>query len=130
MRNSVPGPGLYEIRPVKEGPAYSFRPKFEARVKEAIPGPGRYEPSVTLTCDKAPAWVVGKSAQRTSSAGRDSSYQPGPGTYQTSGTLGGPSWRFGNQKRGYLSASAVPGPGAYEIKSTVGNSPTYVRISN
>ena len=123
----MPGPGVYEIKPTKEGPSYSFRPKIEAKLKNFVPGPGNYEPKVTLTTEKTPSWIVGKSEQRTISAGKDSVYLPGPGTYQKPSTLGGPKWRFGDSTRNALRSMAVPGPGSYEIKSTVGNSPSYLR---
>ena len=92
-----------------------------------MPGPGNYEPKITLTNEKAPSWIVGKSELRTFSTGKNLNYLPGPGSYQKPSTLGGPRWRFGNSTRNPLRSLAVPGPGSYEIRSTVGNSPSYLR---
>ena len=55
-----------------------------------MPGPGNYEPKITLTNEKAPSWIVGKSELRTFSTGKNLNYLPGPGSYQKPSTLGGP----------------------------------------
>jgi hypothetical protein len=126
----VPGPGVYEIKTKKEGPSFSFRPKFDTKAKSIVPGPGNYEPKIALTSEKSPAWVVGKSQKHMSVVSKDLEYSPGPGTYSKPSMLSGPSWRFGNSTRISRSVPRAPGPGTYEILPTIGNSPPYARINN
>ena len=125
----MPGPGVYELKTKKEGPSYSFRPKFDVKLRHHFPGPGNYDPKNSMTSSKMPAWVIGKS-EKGIVVDKDSKILPGPGSYSKSSTLGGPMWRFGNSDRTVSSPPAIPGPGAYQIKPTLGNSPPYVSYKN
>ena len=128
-RSAVPGPGVYEIKPKTEGPSYSFRPKFEDRLKHHVPGPGNYDPKNSMTSSKMPSWVIGRS-EKSGIVDKDSKFVPGPGSYAKPSTLGGPMWRFGSGDRISTSPPVAPGPGAYQIKATFGSSPPYVNIQN
>jgi hypothetical protein len=122
-RNTGPGPGDYEISPIKDMRCYSFRPKLSLREKDPVPGPGKYEPSFELTKETSPKWAM---------RGKDdlsSSFKiPGPGTYGVSDISLGPKWAFSRSSRRISSKNTSPGPGAYEIKSTIGDAPSYVNL--
>lgn len=129
-KNEVPGPGVYEVKEKIEGPSFSFRPKFENKMRISAPGPGNYEPRITLTSGKSPAWVVGRSSKQISNVDKSVESLPGPGTYSKPSTLAGPSWRFGSSTRTSYSVPRVPGPGTYEVNPSIGNMPSYVRSNN
>lgn len=103
-----PGPGSYKIpEKIKEGPAFSMRPKPELKEKDKVPGPGQYEVK-SLIKNSSPVFGTSK---RGNKLGNEN---PGPGQYQTiDKELRG--WKFGNQQRLVYNVSDVPGPGAYSF---------------
>ncbi|OMJ93195.1 hypothetical protein SteCoe_3892 [Stentor coeruleus] len=101
-----PGPGSYKIpEKIKEGPAFSMRPKPEIKEKDKVPGPGMYE---VKSLDKNLSPVFGTSKK----SNRFLNENPGPGQYQIVDKES-KGWKFGNQQRLVYNTSDVPGPGAY-----------------
>lgn len=120
-RNTGPGPGDYEISPIKDLPSYSFRLKSPEKNKNLNPGPGNYEPNFEFIKEAKPKWRIGKKDDAMSSV-----QVPGPGTYEFTDGFNGPKWGFSKSVRKDLETSRSPGPGSYEIKSTVGAVQPYV----
>lgn len=118
-----PGPGDYEIAPIKDAPSFSFRPKTTLRGKDKVPGPGEYDPKFEATREKSPSWIV-----RGRDEGRPGNV-PGPGTYEILKDGSGPKWKFGNSTRRETIRKENPGPGAYDIRPLVGAVPSYVQLN-
>ncbi|OMJ75189.1 hypothetical protein SteCoe_25740 [Stentor coeruleus] len=100
------GPGAYKIpEKIKEGPAFSLRPKPEMKIENKSPGPGQYN---IKSCEKSFSPVFGTS-KRNSLPIKNT---PGPGQYEIP-TKDSQGWKFGQQQRLSYNVSGVPGPGAY-----------------
>lgn len=118
-----PGPGDYEIQPLRDAPAFTFRPKINIKGRDKVPGPGEYDPKFQAVKEKSPSWIV---------RGRDEGNRtieiPGPGAYEIPTDSSAPRWKFGNSTRKETKKES-PGPGAYEIKPLIGAVPSYVQIN-
>jgi len=122
---NTPGPGTYDYAPkVGEGPKHIISPRREGdfTTMKYVPGPGAYNPSVSLVKDHNPAVKMGTS-NRADLYG--SKTAPGPGQYDVRGNIVGPKWGFGSESRGREGKSAVPGPGSYNVPSKIGDVPKY-----
>lgn len=113
---------------MKEGPSYTFSPRFECKVKCPVPGPGEYMPKIELSSRKSPAWIVGKEGKPFKSLNKDLLAVPGPGSYEKQSTLSGPQWTFSSDKRMASQKSKNPGPGSYKTQSVFANPPPYVNF--
>jgi hypothetical protein len=104
--DNLPGPGAYKIpEKIKEGPAFSLRPKPETKIEDKSPGPGQYN----IKSSEKPFSPVFGTSKRDSLPIADT---PGPGQYQTP-VKDSQGWKFGQQQRLNYNVSEVPGPGAY-----------------
>ena len=91
--SSVPGVGQYQLNLNDKKKSPSFKIGTSTRddliksvQRENIPGPGNYIPSHNIsTRPKSPTWSMGTSTRRPLSA---SSFNPGPGNYNYSSTVG------------------------------------------
>jgi len=119
-----PGPGDYEVSPVKDSPSFSFRPKTILRGKDKVPGPGEYDPKFEAVREKSPSWGV-----RGREEGGRPANLPGPGAYEIVTDTSGPKWKFGNSTRKEALKKENPGPGAYDIRPLLGAVPSYVQFN-
>jgi len=120
LRNR-PGPGAYAAKSfIGEGPkiGMKFRTLLKDNTGSLSPGPGAYEPNISVVIEKAPS--VGLGQGKRSGVVKDGSTIPGPGHYPVKEVKEGPSFGFGTSKRSEEKLNNVPGPGKYEIPSTVG----------
>ena len=102
-----------------EGPQYSMRPKTANPASHSIPGPGAYDhDAFGSVLETSPRPRIG-SAKRTDPMSQSMKALPGPGTYESTGTLSGPRWGFGSERRSQEVKSVTPGAGTYEIKPTL-----------
>jgi hypothetical protein len=142
IHNKNPGPGNYEIKPLRNNICYSLSSKisYESKEKLGVPGPGKYPVSFNISKN-------GKyfSAKHKNSCVRDFSKVlgrcqtaenklPGPGAYDVSSQDISPKGRyclsnlqncltrsFGNSQRGdVVRNKSLPGPGNYRIPSEFG----------
>jgi len=128
-----PGPGSYIITKMvgDNSPHYTIRTKTAtAGDTFKTPGPGTYESTkVGQVRPKSPTWKIGTGK-------KDDIYRelqrrgvPGPGNYESKGTLSGPQYKFGNQKRGFYGNEKTPGPGQYKIPCSISSVPKYMTSS-
>ncbi|KAF4657905.1 hypothetical protein FOL47_008243 [Perkinsus chesapeaki] len=122
---NMPGPGAYSSERVSavvsrfhSSPQFGFgtapRDPFGRKGganRTPIPGPGAYTPH---SASQSTMYAFGRSSRPSISGSRRLS-SPGPGTYNVSGHLGGPSYSTGSRWHCSRSTlSDVPGPGQYQ----------------
>lgn len=129
----VPGPGTYKISSMfegqKRGPLIiSRRPDSALFNGSKIPGPGAYNPSLTIK-QRAPSFRIG-SAPRNGLEIEHNLYVPGPGNYaNVRPSRHGGTVVFGKSKRKPLNEfSITPGPAAYEVNSSTNYGPKFAII--
>lgn len=121
-RSDLPGPGYYEINPIKDSPKYTFgkdpKDKF---VAPNVPSPGEYNiPGM----GEEPNKKVGKTILPKRSLGSDDNNVPGPGSYNAKLPKESPSFSVGKDKRTTLMADRKnPGPGTYSPIQSQNKSP-------
>lgn len=131
--NKNPGPNNYEVKPMRDAPAYGMGLKLDnqsligSNVKKTAgnPGSGTYHPDYYPTKKKMPAFSM-KGRHKNDAPSK----VPGPGTYNTQEgsplKKSAPAFGFGTQdQRGKLATSFAPGPGMYSVPCSIGNLPTY-----
>lgn len=100
-------------------PKFSFGLKTSSlKESQTAPGPGTYDPSMTLAREKAPGYRVG-TEERHSLGGN--SQNPGPGQYfdPKNNALSRIGTSFSKAERiGKMKSSQTPGPGNYEVLLT------------
>jgi hypothetical protein len=127
LRNR-PGPGAYAAKSfIGEGPKIGMKSRnsLKNNASSLSPGPGSYEPNVSVVIEKAPSVGLGQ-GKRSGALGNTSTI-PGPGHYLVKEVKEGPSFGFGTSKRSEAILNKVPGPGKYELPSTVGELPPHER---
>lgn len=127
--NDIPGPGKYNIckKIGKDSPFFSMGIKNKGKtIKFDSPGPGKYNLDKLITFEHSPTWKIG-----TDKKIRELKIDlntPGPGTYSIrTRKIDGPKFRFGTEKRGFLTINDLPGPGAYHIPCSIELLNTYTR---
>lgn len=99
-----------------EEPKFSFGLKASSfKESQLVPGPGTYDPAMTLAKEKAPGYRVG-TEPRHSLGGN--SQNPGPGQYfdAKKDALNKIGTSFSKAERiGKMGPSSTPGPGNYEV---------------
>lgn len=122
IRSDLPGPGHYEISPIRESPKYAFGK--ESRNKEMeinFPAPGQYNiPGIVEGVSKK----MGKTMLPKRKLLNEDNKIPGPGAYSSSFQNESPSFTIGRGKRKILmTLSKTPGPGTYSPSSSPIKSP-------
>ena len=82
-RPTTPGPGTYELGTTicKDGPKFSFRPKFQTKERFKSPPLGSYNPKYSLM-DKNNYSEITFGVGPRAKAGKSRPSTPGPGTYE------------------------------------------------
>ena len=125
----IPGPGIYNVSKKigKDSPFYSIGIKEKQKTtKFNSPGPGRYNLDKLITFKHSPTWKIGTDTKKMKL--KIDTEIPGPGTYSIrTKKTSGPKFRFGTEKRGFLTNNDLPGPGAYHIPCSIELLNTYTR---
>lgn len=124
MRDSFPGPGSYEPKPVnlKNQPKFTFSSKIGANgvTEKPGPAPGDYEPKIDAV---KPSAIKINFSREKRSGDPNRSYNVGPGDYEIKDvkiTTGG---FMSFVKKGLNSdVNPAPGPGAYDVNLSSLNS--------
>ena len=121
------GPGVYEIKPLKESPSYSMKGRGKVVNKEERPvrykqGPGAYELRNSYeSLHKISGYKIGNSERGPLSESYKLAQSiPGPGQYNNQSDKPGPQWKFGSEEKGKEKVKEVPGPGTYSIPESLG----------
>ena len=145
INNKNPGPGNYELKPLKKQLTYSFSPKInlEDKEKKAVPGPGQYLTPFSINKDGKYFHAKYKSSCVRNfgrSLGRSQTEKslvkvPGPGAYDVTAHQDiSPDGKyclsrsqncltrsFGNSMRSRVEVGTkTPGPGNYRLPSEFG----------
>ncbi|OMJ95611.1 hypothetical protein SteCoe_1040 [Stentor coeruleus] len=122
IRSDLPGPGHYEISPIRESPKHGFGK--EQRIKEVVgnfPAPGQYNINDIA---EAARKKMGKTMLPKRKLLNEDNKIPGPGAYSSSYRNESPSFTIGKGKRKILMVlSKIPGPGTYTPTSSPSKSP-------
>eukprot|EP00343_Euplotes_focardii_P011624 CAMPEP_0205832248 /NCGR_PEP_ID=MMETSP0206-20130828/46445_1 /ASSEMBLY_ACC=CAM_ASM_000279 /TAXON_ID=36767 /ORGANISM="Euplotes focardii, Strain TN1" /LENGTH=548 /DNA_ID=CAMNT_0053137607 /DNA_START=25 /DNA_END=1671 /DNA_ORIENTATION=+ len=124
----TPGPGAYEHKThIDDGKKYGMGAKTEENKfgKNQSPGPGAYNSEVVDLKKQHKSYKLGK-GKRFEEKIKEGA--PGPGLYDARGTLGGPKFGFGSNKRDKKGKHGeTPGPADYEIDRSFNNIKSYER---
>lgn len=99
---------------MSNAPAYTMPGRKQNKGNDFIPGPGAYNPDVRMSKENISGIKIG-SEKRDQKRMLGSNDNPGPGNYNTSHGLGGPSYMIGSGSRSNLKNDQTPGPGHYKV---------------
>ena len=117
----TPGPGHYRTLDSfgKHGPKLSISGKTSSRNPEQVPGPGYYQPNLTVV-KEAPKRTALARSTRADVVPKERRQVPGPGQYDSPIKFGkdGPKVTI-HERIKQLSRNLVPGPADYKPHDTV-----------
>ncbi len=126
--SNFPGPGTYPVKSfMGEGPHIALKARLAAELNHSmlVPGPGTYEPNLSLISESPRTIHMSTSGKRSPEGGKLQQV-PGPGTYKLDAAANrGPRFGFGKGQRSSQKPDPYPGPGNYQIPTTVGSLPGY-----
>lgn len=95
------------------GPQFSMGSRSQVDLNRSVPGPGHYDQDrYDRVRPKTRGVVMGKEPRSKEKKPED---LPGPGHYATPQKSGGPTWRFGSERREKSLNESFPSPGAYDL---------------
>ena len=131
---SIPGVGKYSIsgKPGANSPKFSFLKRILNKLKDDVPGPGRYESTnMSSIYNKSPTWKIGTSTRYDEIRKSIKEGLPGPGNYEHNTdqkNIIKYKHIFGVGKRFSVKRSNdIPGPGSYHIPCSFVDVSTYSR---
>lgn len=134
-RKASPGPGTYVMNSVftpgkGDLPVYTIGLKHNTRNDNRVPGPGTYDPNMTVIQERPPTFAVSK-VDRLSPVGKEERERPGPGVYDPR-MLKYPQISYSMSQLERASpvgrdARMSPGPAYYNKPQTFGHDGIHVR---